>query len=161
MEIVRILLLLFLSGNRPVPELAPHPLCLDSLGVNLEGQCEHHLLLPQGGSHCRQCSPSHHHERVPTYSTAATCFPPISGFLTSPLLPPPLSISFFSPSVEFCGYTVPHPTEDKIHFRIQTTGAFPNFLWNAIGFAHTFNPPRSVFVLFRRVRGRCAEPGIG
>lgn len=24
------------------------------------------------------------------------------------------------PEVEFCGYTVPHPTEDKIHFRIQT-----------------------------------------
>lgn len=25
------------------------------------------------------------------------------------------------PEVEFCGYTVPHPTEDKIHFRIQTS----------------------------------------
>ncbi|KAG7306833.1 hypothetical protein JYU34_008279 [Plutella xylostella] len=22
--------------------------------------------------------------------------------------------------VEFCGYTVPHPAEDKMHFRIQT-----------------------------------------
>jgi len=24
------------------------------------------------------------------------------------------------PEVEFCGYTVPHPQESKIHFRIQT-----------------------------------------
>lgn len=23
------------------------------------------------------------------------------------------------PDVEFCGYTVPHPTENKMHFRIQ------------------------------------------
>lgn len=26
------------------------------------------------------------------------------------------------PEVEFCGYTVPHPQEDKIHFRIQAHG---------------------------------------
>ncbi|KAF6020239.1 RPC19 [Bugula neritina] len=24
--------------------------------------------------------------------------------------------------VEFCGYSVPHPSEDKINFRIQTNG---------------------------------------
>lgn len=24
------------------------------------------------------------------------------------------------PRVEFCGYSVPHPSEDKINFRIQT-----------------------------------------
>lgn len=26
---------------------------------------------------------------------------------------------FFSPEVQFCGYTVPHPAESKMHFRIQ------------------------------------------
>ncbi|RXG68223.1 putative DNA-directed RNA polymerases I and III subunit RPAC2 [Armadillidium vulgare] len=29
---------------------------------------------------------------------------------------------FFSPEVQFCGYTIPHPMEQKIHFRIQCTG---------------------------------------
>lgn len=27
---------------------------------------------------------------------------------------------FFSEDVDFCGYTVPHPAESKMHFRIQT-----------------------------------------
>merc|ERR1712179_255744 len=27
-----------------------------------------------------------------------------------------------NPEVEFCGYSVPHPSEDKINFRIQTKG---------------------------------------
>ncbi|KAE8741551.1 hypothetical protein FOCC_FOCC012936 [Frankliniella occidentalis] len=27
------------------------------------------------------------------------------------------------PEVVFCGYTVPHPAEAKMHFRIQTNGA--------------------------------------
>eukprot|EP00039_Didymoeca_costata_P006284 m.88896 g.88896 ORF g.88896 m.88896 type:complete len:196 (+) comp13195_c0_seq3:206-793(+) len=27
------------------------------------------------------------------------------------------------PEVEFCGYTLPHPSERKIHLRIQTTGS--------------------------------------
>ncbi len=27
-----------------------------------------------------------------------------------------------NPEVEFCGYTVPHPSENKINFRIQTKG---------------------------------------
>lgn len=27
--------------------------------------------------------------------------------------------NFHSPDVEFCGYTVPHPAEAKMHFRIQ------------------------------------------
>ncbi|XP_024215619.1 DNA-directed RNA polymerases I and III subunit RPAC2 [Halyomorpha halys] len=26
------------------------------------------------------------------------------------------------PEVNFCGYTVPHPAEQKMHFRIQTNG---------------------------------------
>lgn len=26
------------------------------------------------------------------------------------------------PEVKFCGYTVPHPAETKMHFRIQTNG---------------------------------------
>ncbi|KAL7636632.1 UNVERIFIED_CONTAM: hypothetical protein RMT77_013409 [Armadillidium vulgare] len=26
------------------------------------------------------------------------------------------------PEVQFCGYTIPHPMEQKIHFRIQCTG---------------------------------------
>ncbi|KAF6200140.1 hypothetical protein GE061_006441 [Apolygus lucorum] len=26
------------------------------------------------------------------------------------------------PDVTFCGYTVPHPAETKMHFRIQTSG---------------------------------------
>lgn len=29
-------------------------------------------------------------------------------------------IFYHSPDVEFCGYTVPHPAETKMHFRIQT-----------------------------------------
>lgn len=27
-----------------------------------------------------------------------------------------------SPDVEFCGYTMPHPSEPKMHLRIQTWG---------------------------------------
>ncbi|XP_077984988.1 DNA-directed RNA polymerases I and III subunit RPAC2-like [Glandiceps talaboti] len=27
-----------------------------------------------------------------------------------------------NPEVQFCGYSIPHPTENKINFRIQTTG---------------------------------------
>jgi DNA-directed RNA polymerases I and III subunit RPAC2 len=27
-----------------------------------------------------------------------------------------------NPHVEFCGYTAPHPSEQKIHLRIQTDG---------------------------------------
>jgi DNA-directed RNA polymerase I and III subunit RPAC2 len=27
---------------------------------------------------------------------------------------------FISPKVAFCGYSTPHPSEKKIHFRIQT-----------------------------------------
>lgn len=32
---------------------------------------------------------------------------------------------YFSPEVTFCGYTVPHPMEQKIHFRIQCTAGKP------------------------------------
>ena len=30
----------------------------------------------------------------------------------------------YSPAVEFCGYTIPHPSEDKMNLRIQTYGMF-------------------------------------
>ncbi|CAF0886062.1 unnamed protein product [Didymodactylos carnosus] len=30
-----------------------------------------------------------------------------------------------NPEVDFCGYTVPHPSENKINFRIQTKGNVP------------------------------------
>lgn len=30
----------------------------------------------------------------------------------------------FSPDVEFCGYTIPHPSESKMNVRIQTYGVF-------------------------------------
>lgn len=33
---------------------------------------------------------------------------------------PPIMSYFYSEDVQFCGYTVPHPAEDKMHFRIQT-----------------------------------------
>lgn len=28
-------------------------------------------------------------------------------------------VYFFSPNVQFCGYTVPHPAENQMHLRIQ------------------------------------------
>lgn len=31
-----------------------------------------------------------------------------------------IHIILCSPEVSFCGYTVPHPAETKMHFRIQT-----------------------------------------
>ncbi|XP_046994209.1 probable DNA-directed RNA polymerases I and III subunit RPAC2 [Schistocerca americana] len=31
-------------------------------------------------------------------------------------------LGFRSPEVLFCGYTIPHPAETKMHFRIQTNG---------------------------------------
>lgn len=30
-------------------------------------------------------------------------------------------ISIFSPDVHFCGYTVPHPADTKMHLRIQAS----------------------------------------
>jgi hypothetical protein len=30
----------------------------------------------------------------------------------------------FSPQVEFCGYTIPHPSEAKMNLRIQTYGTY-------------------------------------
>ncbi len=27
-----------------------------------------------------------------------------------------------SPEIQFCAYTIPHPTEDRIHMRVQTHG---------------------------------------
>ncbi|KAF0429068.1 DNA-directed RNA polymerases I and III subunit RPAC2 [Gigaspora margarita] len=32
-----------------------------------------------------------------------------------------LSIRSRSPEVEYCGYSIPHPSEDKLNIRIQTT----------------------------------------
>ncbi|KAB7497627.1 putative DNA-directed RNA polymerases I and III subunit RPAC2 [Armadillidium nasatum] len=34
----------------------------------------------------------------------------------------PLKHIIVHPEVTFCGYTIPHPMEQKIHFRIQCTG---------------------------------------
>ena len=41
-----------------------------------------------------------------------------------PFKTPALNTFIFncSPDVVFCGYTVPHPAETKMHFRIQTNG---------------------------------------
>ena len=27
-----------------------------------------------------------------------------------------------SPEVEYCGYSIPHPSEDRLNIRVQTTG---------------------------------------
>lgn len=35
----------------------------------------------------------------------------------------PLLLSVRSPDVSFCGYTVPHPLENKMNIRLQTFGA--------------------------------------
>jgi len=32
-------------------------------------------------------------------------------------------VVMMDPRVEFCGYSVPHPAEEKINFRIQTDGS--------------------------------------
>lgn len=45
------------------------------------------------------------------YSTKPTIIITISAFLLSD-----------SEDVEFCGYTITHPSENKINFRIQTKG---------------------------------------
>lgn len=33
-----------------------------------------------------------------------------------------VKLTLCSPEVEFCGYTAPHPSEPKIHLRIQMYG---------------------------------------
>jgi len=33
-----------------------------------------------------------------------------------------------SPEVEYCGYSIPHPSEDRLNIRIQTTGKVNNIL---------------------------------
>ena len=44
--------------------------------------------------------------------------------------------SFFSPQVEFCGYSIPHPSEAKMNVRIQTYGRgndeVPSFMRKSI-----------------------------
>ncbi len=37
-------------------------------------------------------------------------------------------LSTYSPDVEFCGYSIPHPSEAKMNVRIQTYGEFFSFL---------------------------------
>jgi hypothetical protein len=39
----------------------------------------------------------------------------------------PLTSPLDSPDVEFCGYSAPHPSEPKIHLRIQMLGEFSCF----------------------------------
>lgn len=34
---------------------------------------------------------------------------------------------FFSPDVEFCGYSIPHPSEPKMNIRVQTYGKMTAF----------------------------------
>lgn len=46
---------------------------------------------------------------------------PLLAPQTPPLLVPPLTL--LSPEVEFCGYSIPHPSEAKVNIRIQTYGA--------------------------------------
>lgn len=63
-----------------------------------------HVLPVAGGPHARQCSQVDHHEGVsPRFWIRV-------NELTS------------SPDVEFCGYSAPHPSEPKIHLRIQMYG---------------------------------------
>lgn len=49
-------------------------------------------------------------------------------------LPPRLVLLVFlpphSPQVTFCGYSIPHPTEDSVNIRVQTTGE-PGPLWRS------------------------------
>ena len=33
-----------------------------------------------------------------------------------------------SPQVTFCGYSIPHPTEDSVNIRVQTTGVLPGLV---------------------------------
>jgi hypothetical protein len=37
---------------------------------------------------------------------------------------PIINLNFGSPNVTFCGYSVPHPLENKMHVHIQTQGIF-------------------------------------
>lgn len=37
-------------------------------------------------------------------------------------IPSDVKLTRCSPEVEFCGYTAPHPSEPKIHLRIQMYG---------------------------------------
>lgn len=36
----------------------------------------------------------------------------------------------YSPNVEFCGYSAPHPSEAKIHLRIQMYGKYPSCFYH-------------------------------
>lgn len=44
-----------------------------------------------------------------------------------------MGVSFLSPAVEFCGYTIPHPSDAKMHLRIQTTGKNPPYIHSIWG----------------------------
>ena len=46
----------------------------------------------------------------------------------------------FSPDVEFCGYSVPHPTENRINFRIQTKGSSPSLFLLSVKYILTELP---------------------
>lgn len=45
-----------------------------------------------------------------------------------------------SPDVDFCGYSIPHPSEAKIHLRIQTRGIQP-VEWLSLRFSCSLGPP--------------------
>ena len=61
-------------------------------------------------------------------SDTALAFKPKSLFEVKTLLI--ISLLFFSPDVEFCGYSIPHPSEKKVNLRIQTKGI--NWLCNML-----------------------------
>jgi len=38
-----------------------------------------------------------------------------------------------SPHVSFCGYSMPHPSEEVVNLRVQTTGEFSFCNWRSVG----------------------------
>lgn len=63
-----------------------------------------YILSMEGGSYSRKRSQMDHHERVSVISFGM------------------MSNADDSPDVEYCGYSAPHPSEAKIHLRIQMYG---------------------------------------
>lgn len=61
------------------------------------------------GPYSRECLEVHDHEEV------GILFTPTSSVLALTLI--------CSPDVELCGYSIPHPSEDKMNLRIQTYGS--------------------------------------
>ena len=58
---------------------------------------------------------------IPRYN-CDVCSPDIIGNIPNSSV-----TNYFSPDVNFCGYTIPHPSEHKINMRIQTNGKLSNY----------------------------------